>query len=141
MDVDHQRRAYVAEVCLALGCDSAALVAPGGSGAIADADVTVRLFDAGSLRIDADSATGAAAGPIAVFLGQLVPTRGATFEVVIEQGTEVGRPSRLAAAADFHSDGSPAEVRVTGAVVPVIEGWVTLPDGAPGQSRASVASR
>jgi len=127
MDIDHQRRAYVAEVCLALGCDSAALVAPGGSGAIADADVTVRLFDAGSLRIDADPATGAAAGPIAVFLGQLVPTRGATFEVVIEQGTEVGRPSRLTAAADFHSDGSPAEVRVTGAVVPVIEGWVTLP--------------
>lgn len=89
--------------------------------------MTVRLFDAGQMRIDADPATGAAAGPIAVFLGQLVPTRDATFSVVIEQGTEVGRPSRLAAAADFDLDGAPAEVRVTGAVVPIVEGWVTLP--------------
>ena len=91
------------------------------------ADVTVRLFDAGELRIDADPATGAAAGPIAVFLGQLVPTRDDTYCVVIEQGTEVGRPSRLTAAADFDPDGAPVEVRVTGSVVPVIEGWVTLP--------------
>ena len=127
MDIDHERRAYVAEICHAMGCDSAALVAPGGSGAIADADVTVRLFDAASLRIDADPATGAAAGPIAVFLGQLVPARDTTFSVVIEQGAELGRPSRLAAAADFDASGAPAEVRVTGAVVPVIEGWVTLP--------------
>ncbi len=127
MDIDHERRGYVAEICHAMGCDSAALVAPGGSGAIPDAEVTVRLFDAGSLRIDADPATGAAAGPIAVFLGQLVPTRDATFSVVIEQGAELGRPSRLAAAADFGADGAPAEVRVSGAVVPVIEGWVSLP--------------
>jgi trans-2,3-dihydro-3-hydroxyanthranilate isomerase len=127
MDIDTERRAYVAELCRSMGCDSAALVAPGGSGAIVDADVTVRLFDAGELRIDADPATGAAAGPIAVFLGQLVPTRDATFTVVIEQGTEVGRPSRLTAAADFDPDGAPVEVRVTGSVVPVIEGWVTLP--------------
>ncbi len=127
MDIDHERRSYVAEICHAMGCDSAALVAAGGSGDIADADVSVRLFDAGSLRIDADPATGAAAGPIAVYLGQLVPSRDTTFVVVIEQGSELGRPSRLVAAADFGADGAPAEVRVTGAVVPVIEGWVTLP--------------
>ncbi len=127
MDIDHERRSYVAEICHAMGCDSAALVAAGGSGDIADADVSVRLFDAGSLRIDADPATGAAAGPIAVYLGQLVPSRDTTFQVVIEQGSELGRPSRLVAAADFGADGAPAEVRVTGAVVPVMEGWVTLP--------------
>jgi trans-2,3-dihydro-3-hydroxyanthranilate isomerase len=127
MDVDHERRSYVAEICNSLGCDSAALVAPGGSGAIDGADVTVRLFDAGALRIDADPATGAAAGPICVFLGMLEPTRGATHRVVIEQGTEVGRPSRLEAAVDFGPDGTPGEVRVTGGVVPIIEGWVTLP--------------
>jgi trans-2,3-dihydro-3-hydroxyanthranilate isomerase len=127
MEIDHERRSYVAEICHALGCDSAALVSSGGSGDIGDADVSVRLFDAGSLRIDADPATGAAAGPIAVYLGQLVPTRSSTFRVVIEQGSELGRPSRLVAAADFDADGAPAEVRVTGAVVPVIEGWATLP--------------
>ena len=127
MDIDHERRAYVAEICHAMGCDSAALVAPGGSGAIADADVTVRLFDAGSLRIDADPATGAAAGPSRCSWVSWCPRRDTTFTVVIEQGTELGRPSRLAAAADFDADGAPAEVRVTGSVVPVIEGWVTLP--------------
>ncbi len=127
MDIDHERRAYVAEICHSMGCDSAALVAPGNSGAIPDADVSVRLFDAGALRIDADPATGAAAGPIAVFLGQLVPTLGTRFDVVIEQGAELGRPSRLTASAAFQRDGAPAEVRVTGDVVPLIEGWVSLP--------------
>jgi predicted PhzF superfamily epimerase YddE/YHI9 len=46
--------------------------------------------------------------------------------VTIEQGTEVGRPSRLRAAADFDAEGSVTEVRVTGSVVPVSEGRVTL---------------
>lgn len=126
LDVDHEQRQAVAEICQSLGVDSAALVAPGNSGTIADADVSVRLFDAGSLGIDADPATGAAAGPICVFLGLLVPTRDATHQVVIEQGTEIGRPSRLRAAADFDVDGSVTEVRVTGSVVPVSEAWVTL---------------
>jgi trans-2,3-dihydro-3-hydroxyanthranilate isomerase len=126
LDVDHGRREAVAEICRTLGCDSAVLVAPGNSGVIGDADVCVRLFDAGVLGIDVDPATGAAAGPICVYLGLLVPTRGATHEVVIEQGTEVGRPSRLRAATDFDPDGNITEVRVTGSVVPVREGWVTL---------------
>lgn len=126
LEVDHQRRQAVTEICQSLGVDSAVLVAPGNSGVIADADVSVRMFDAGTLGIDADPATGAAAGPICVYLGMLVPTRGATFKVTIEQGTEVGRPSRLRAAADFDADGSVTEIRVTGSVVPVSEGWVTL---------------
>jgi trans-2,3-dihydro-3-hydroxyanthranilate isomerase len=126
LDVDHERRQAVAEICRGLGTDSAVLVAPGNSGVIDDADVSVRLFDAGALGIDADPATGAAAGPLSVYLGLLVPTRGATHEVIIEQGTEVGRPSRLRAAADFDADGNVSEVRVTGSVVPVREGWVTL---------------
>jgi trans-2,3-dihydro-3-hydroxyanthranilate isomerase len=126
-DVDHQRRSYVAEICGSLGCDSAALVAPGSSGAITDADVCVRLFDAGSLGIDVDPATGAAAGPIAVYLGRLAGARSTSHRVVIEQGAEVGRPSRLMAEVDFGPDGRPGEVRVSGSVVPLIEGWVTLP--------------
>ena len=125
--MDRDRREYVAELCQAYDCDSAALVAPGNSGTIADADVSVRIFDADSLRIEADPATGAAAGPIAVFLGTLAGARDRTYRVVIEQGVEVGRPSRLVAEVDFGPDGSPGDVRVAGSVVPVIEGWITLP--------------
>ena len=127
VDVDRDRREYVAELCQAYDCDSAALVAPGNSGTIADADVSVRIFDADSLRIEADPATGAAAGPIAVFLGTLAGARDRTYRVVIEQGVEVGRPSRLVAEVDFGPDGSPGDMRVAGSVVPVIEGWITLP--------------
>lgn len=126
-DVDHERREYVAELCQAYDCDSAALVAPGNSGTISDADVSVRIFDSDRLRIEADPATGAAAGPIAVFLGTLAGTRSKTFRVVIEQGVEVGRPSKLIAEVDFGPEGTPGEVRVAGSVVPIIEGWVTLP--------------
>lgn len=126
LDVDHERRQAVTEICQSLGVDSAVLVAPGNSGIIADADVSVRMFDAGALGIDADPATGAAAGPLAIYLGLLVPTRGATYRVVIEQGTEIGRPSRLRAAADFDAEGNVTSVRVTGSVVPVSEGRVTL---------------
>jgi trans-2,3-dihydro-3-hydroxyanthranilate isomerase len=126
-DVDHDRREYVAELCQAYDCDSAALVAPGNSGTIADADVSVRIFDSDTFLIEADPATGAAAGPIAVFLGTLANTRDQTYRVVLEQGVEVGRPSRLVAEVDFGPEGTPGEVRVSGTVVPVIEGWVTLP--------------
>ncbi len=42
LDVDHEQRQAVAEICQSLGVDSAALVAPGNSGTIADADVSVR---------------------------------------------------------------------------------------------------
>lgn len=127
VDVGHERREHVAELCQTYDCDSAALVAPGNSGTVADADVSVRIFDSDSLRIDADPATGAAAGPIAVFLGTLAGARNRTFRVIVEQGVELGRASRLVAEVDFGPDGSPKEVRVTGSVVAVIEGWVTLP--------------
>jgi trans-2,3-dihydro-3-hydroxyanthranilate isomerase len=127
LDIDHERRAYVAEICRSYDCDSAALVAAGNSGAVPDADVSVRVFDSGRFKIDADPATGAAAGPIAVFLGRVAGARATTFRLVIEQGVEVGRPSRLVAEVDFSGDGRPREVRVSGGVVPVIDGWVTLP--------------
>ncbi len=127
MDVDHERRAYVAELTDAYDCDSAALVAPGSSGAIAGAEVSVRLFDSASMRIEADPATGAAAGPIAVYLGQVAGCRDMTFRVVVEQGAELGRPSRLVAEADFDDHGRAVAARVAGSTVPVIEGWVTLP--------------
>jgi trans-2,3-dihydro-3-hydroxyanthranilate isomerase len=126
-EVDRERETALAEFASGYGCDSCALIAPGGSGAVPDAVASVRLFDASRMQIAADPATGAAAGPIAVYLGRLARARSGSFRVVLEQGTELGRPSRLVAEADFGADGHPTEVRVSGMTVPVMEGWVTLP--------------
>jgi trans-2,3-dihydro-3-hydroxyanthranilate isomerase len=109
------------------GADSAALVAPGTSGAVADADVHARMLTDPKTGIVEDPATGSAAGPIGVFLGYLAGRRDAAHRVVIEQGVEMGRPSRLVAEIDFDAGGEPTRSRVTGATRPVGEGWVTLP--------------
>lgn len=126
-EIDRERSTAVANFAEAYGCDSLALIASGNAGAIGDADVHARVLSHPRQGIGEDPATGAAAGPIAVYLGRLHRTRGGTQRAVIEQGVEVDRPSRLVAEADFDADGHPLEVRVSGAAVPVIEGWVTLP--------------
>ncbi len=126
-DIDRDRTDELAEICEELGVVSAAIVAPGGSGQIPDAEASVRLFDSSEMRIDVDPATGAAAGPIAMLLGQAEGVRDGTFRVVLEQGVEIGRPSRLVAEVDFTADGRASEVRVAGTTVPVMEGWLTLP--------------
>ena len=51
----------------------------------------------------------------------------AAHRVVIEQGVEMGRTSRLVAEVDFDGDRQPQEVRVAGSTVPILEGTVTLP--------------
>jgi trans-2,3-dihydro-3-hydroxyanthranilate isomerase len=109
------------------GADSAAIVTPGSSGAIADADVHVRVLSDPRTGTAEDAATGSAAGPICVFLGYLAGRRGSAHRVVIEQGVEMGRPSRLVAEVDFDNDGEPSAARVTGSVAPIAEGWVELP--------------
>jgi trans-2,3-dihydro-3-hydroxyanthranilate isomerase len=127
-DVSNERSHQVADFAATYGADSAALVAPGNSGAVGDADVHVRVFVHPRQGITEDPATGSAAGPIAVYLGRLGKTRGRTFRLVIEQGVEVGRPSRIIAEVDFDDGGHPGEVRVSGDVTPVLEGTVELPD-------------
>lgn len=103
-DLDADHALALARFAETYGADSAALVAPGNSGVIVDADVHVR-----------------------VFLGYRAGRRGAAHRVVIEQGVEMGRPSRLVAEVDFAPDGEPTRARVTGAVAPIAEGWVELP--------------
>lgn len=127
-DVSNERSHQVADFAASYGADSAALVAPGNSGVVPDADVHVRVFVHPRQGITEDPATGSAAGPIAVYLGRLAKTRAKTYRLVIEQGVEVGRPSRLIAEVDFDEGGHPGEVRVSGDVTPVLEGWVELPD-------------
>lgn len=126
-DLDASHALAVARFAETYGADSAAFVAPGRSGPIADADVHVRVLSDPRTGTSEDAATGSAAGPVCIFLGYLAGRRGAAHRVVIEQGVEMGRPSRLVAEVDFGPDGEPTRARVTGGVVPVAEGWVDLP--------------
>ncbi|HWH23607.1 MAG TPA: PhzF family phenazine biosynthesis protein [Candidatus Limnocylindria bacterium] len=126
-DLDWERGADAARFAETYGSDTVALVAPGNAGAIADADVHVRMLSDPRLGILEDPATGSAAGPIGVFLGYLAGRRGSAHRVVIEQGVEVGRPSRLVAEIDFDNDGQPTRARVSGSTVAIAEGWLTLP--------------
>jgi trans-2,3-dihydro-3-hydroxyanthranilate isomerase len=75
--------------------------------------------------IGEDAATGSAAGPLACHLGRhgLVPWG---TEIEIEQGTEIGRPSRLFARAEG-AGGEIASVQVGGAAVTVARGEFRIP--------------
>jgi trans-2,3-dihydro-3-hydroxyanthranilate isomerase len=126
-DLDSSHAMALAQFAETYGADSAALVAPGSTGAISDADVHVRVLSDPRTGTSEDAATGSAAGPICIFLGMLAGRRDAAHRVVIEQGVEMGRPSRLVAEVDFAPDGEPTAARVTGGVVPVAEGWLELP--------------
>jgi trans-2,3-dihydro-3-hydroxyanthranilate isomerase len=66
-----------------------------------------------------DPATGSAAGPLCAYLAE----RAGAERVVISQGEEMGRPSRLEAEME---GGRP---RVGGTVIPLIEGEIALPAG------------
>jgi trans-2,3-dihydro-3-hydroxyanthranilate isomerase len=126
-DIEASRAADVSRFADSYGSDTIALVAPGNAGAVPDADVHVRVLTDPRLGIVEDPATGSAAGPICVFLGLAARARDVTHRLVIEQGVEIERVSRLAAEVDFDADGRPTEARVSGRVVPVLEGWLTLP--------------
>ena len=126
-DIEIERAIDVARFAETYGSDTIALVAPGNSGHVPDADVHVRVFSDPRLGIIEDPATGSAAGPICVYLGIAARVRGRMQTIVIEQGVEVGRVSRLAAQADFDGAGQPVLARVSGMTVPISEGWLTLP--------------
>lgn len=84
----------------------------------------LRMF-APAHGVPEDPATGSAAGPLAVHLARHGRTAwGAPIE--IEQGAELGRPSRLHARA-AGADGRPEAVEVGGAAVLVARGEFRLP--------------
>ncbi len=125
--VASDRNAAASIVARRHGCDSVALVAPGNAGAIADADVHVRVLVDPAVGIQEDPATGSAAGPVAVYLGVLGGAQDEWRHLVIEQGVEIGRPSRLDVQASFYSDGQPRSVRLTGRTVPMLSGSLDMP--------------
>jgi trans-2,3-dihydro-3-hydroxyanthranilate isomerase len=92
-----------------------------------DGVARARVF-AGGLGVDEDPATGSAALGLGVWLAAcgLVSSDGET-SYVVEQGLEIGRPSRLECAVRCES-GVAVEGRVTGSVVPIAEGRIRVPD-------------
>lgn len=94
------------------------LVAPGAEDPAAR--FHVRGFT-GAFGIPEDPATGGANGPLAAYLSKHRVLGGAVVDTAVEQGVEMGRPSRLYLRAK-PAGGGGLEVHVGGRVVPVAEG-------------------
>ena len=85
-----------------------------------------RVF-AGGVGVPEDPATGSAALGLGVFLAGsgLLPADGAA-SYAVEQGIEMGRPSRLECAIVVEG-GTVTSAKVSGAVVPIAEGRIAVP--------------
>lgn len=72
-----------------------------------------------------DPATGSANAALAALLTSLAPGVNVDLTYDIEQGVEMGRPSRIIAAARKTGEG-PVSATVAGDCVPVLRGWLDL---------------
>lgn len=91
------------------------------------ATVQCRMFAPG-LGVPEDPATGSAAGALGCYLvkhGIVSPNNG-TAQVTVDQGIEMGRPSRIHVKVSVDARGEITEVRVGGAAVTIITGEVRL---------------
>ncbi|HZC76861.1 MAG TPA: PhzF family phenazine biosynthesis protein [Ktedonobacterales bacterium] len=96
-------------------------------GASAAPEARARMF-APEMGIVEDAATGSAAGPLGVYLlrhGHLAPDQQAEARLRIEQGVEMGRPSRIEVAITGSVE-DVRDVRVGGEAVIVAEGTLML---------------
>lgn len=91
-----------------------------------DATLRARMF-APAMGIAEDPATGAAVTALAALLAARDAAGDGTLRWIIEQGVEMGRPSRLHVEADVRG-GTISAVRVGGSAVLVSEGEMMLPD-------------
>ena len=89
-----------------------------------EAELRARMF-APLSGVPEDPATGSANGALAGLLTSLAPERDVALDFDIRQGVEMGRPSRLTAAAEKR-DGSVTRVRVGGHCVVMMEGTFTV---------------
>lgn len=85
-----------------------------------DAHFRARMF-APLLGIPEDPATGSAAASFAGYLARKDPRRTGKMQWTVEQGIEMGRPSRLFLEAE-KTDGTVTSIRVGGHVVVMMEG-------------------
>lgn len=90
------------------------------------ADIHARMYSP-AMGIPEDPATGGAAAAFAGYLGAREATRDGCCRWIVEQGVEMGRPSRLEVEAD-KAGGEITAVRVGGASVLVSEGEIEIPD-------------
>jgi len=96
-----------------------------GSAAERGQTIRARMF-APHLGIGEDPATGSAAATLAGYLALASEKRDGTLAWRVDQGVEMGRPSRLELSADVH-DGKVTAVRVAGSAVLVSEGTLRVP--------------
>jgi len=91
------------------------------------ATVHCRMFSPG-FGVPEDPATGSAAGALGSFLvwHQVIRPHGGVARIVIEQGIEIRRPSRIQVEISVGNGGEITEVRVGGEAVTVIEAEVHL---------------
>lgn len=92
-----------------------------------DATVHCRMFAPG-LGVPEDPATGSAAGALGSYLvrhGVIRPKENAA-KIIVEQGLEIGRSSKIEVTIAVDTGGAVTEVRVGGEAVTVIEGEVRL---------------
>ena len=84
-----------------------------------------RMFAPGA-GVPEDPATGSAAGPLGAYLAVhgVLPKNQTAF--VVEQGIEMGRPSRLWVEVTRDVTGMPTTIRVGGTTVPVIRGTIEM---------------
>jgi trans-2,3-dihydro-3-hydroxyanthranilate isomerase len=125
--LDARRGLAAVRIANELGADLA-MVAPGNAGVIAEADVHVRVMSDPAVGPLEDAATGSAAVPVCALLGRTRSVAKALHRIVIEQGVEMGRPSRLDAEVDFDVGGRPTGARLRGSVVPIGHGTLEVPD-------------
>jgi trans-2,3-dihydro-3-hydroxyanthranilate isomerase len=106
------------------GTDCVMLYAPGETPGVS---WHCRMFAPG-LGVPEDPATGSAAGALGAFLARYRVTAPQEGEIrlVLEQGVEIARPSRIAVRVVVASDGTITNVHVGGAAVRVITGVVTV---------------
>lgn len=91
------------------------------------ADVHCRMFAPG-LGVPEDPATGSAAGALGCYLvfHNLIRPHNGVATIEVEQGIEIGRPSRIHVEVVVGNGGEITEVRVGGEAVTVISGEVRL---------------
>jgi trans-2,3-dihydro-3-hydroxyanthranilate isomerase len=106
--------------CGALGCFVFTLAT--GSG---DVLARARMFAPGA-GVTEDPATGSAAGPLGAYLAAhgVLPRERSSF--IVEQGIEMGRPSRIWVEVERDGSGAPITIRVGGSTVPVISGTIQM---------------
>jgi trans-2,3-dihydro-3-hydroxyanthranilate isomerase len=91
------------------------------------ATVHCRMFAPG-LGVPEDPATGSASGALGCFLvwHNVIRPHNGVAKIVVEQGLEIGRDSRIDVEIEVGNGGEITEVRVAGEAVTVIEGEVHL---------------